>query len=501
MNLLRDIGRAAIALCVIALFAKAVGAFEIRTPPPGGDQKYTIDQTLSDQAQRTTIAFDALAFLSGDACSDTFLPPGKVADYAGFQYLRDNDVTGMGHNTDFVTRAADTVLLLLDEDQLAAFIALSKTEAPLTRRYAYMRFPLMSAFRSVREGTAPAGSSGLNRSAVTMYSSRLYDLDASISLGRARTYGTVIRSMNQTQRTYLASMASGGMLTWPVADASDVLKRCGQGNSVAMRTYASEMFAWLTGSVEADVYFCPERQATYFGSFYMKDAPAMGNKNYSINTSLTGDVGEALLNLLDNTQRTRISGLVDLQRADLNEIVSTRRAIATELRRALAGETIDETAVRALSSRYGELDGAISYEYAVAFADVGRSTTAEQKQKMATLRNLDNCTCSGAYLYSQPIGMPANIPAGFLLGAGVYDEAQVMVWIEGLQRQEPTPTSTELSELVLDVNGNGRKDFADVVMYFTQMASFAESGQLKSFDYNGNGRIDFADVVWLFIHI
>jgi len=43
-------------------------------------------------------------------------------------------------------------------------------------------------------------------------------------------------------------------------------------------TYASEMFSWYAGSVEADVYFCPERHATYFGSFYMKDIPAMGKQ-------------------------------------------------------------------------------------------------------------------------------------------------------------------------------------------------------------------------------
>ena len=42
---------------------------------------YNIEQTLSDEAQRTTIAFDGLAFLTGDLCSDSFIPPGKVADF------------------------------------------------------------------------------------------------------------------------------------------------------------------------------------------------------------------------------------------------------------------------------------------------------------------------------------------------------------------------------------------------------------------------------------
>ena len=52
-----------------------------------------------------------------------------------------------------------------------------------------------------------------------------------------------------------------------------------------------------------------------------------------------------------------------------------------------------------------------------------------------------------------------------------------------------------------DVNGNGRKDFADVVLYFNQMTWIAANEPLAAFDYNGNDRIDFADVVWLFNHL
>jgi hypothetical protein len=303
------------------------------SPIPGAEsQKYTISLTLSDQGQQATIDFDALAFLAGDACSDTFLPPGKVADYAGFQYLRDNDATQMGHNTDFVTRISDNVLSILNDSQLAEFVALSRTEASLSSQYAYMRFPLMKAFRAQLEGDIPAGSNGLNKTAVIKYSAKLYDVDANISLQKAETYAKVIRSLNETQRAYLGNLASSGVRSWPIVDASSALKDSGQNNSVAVRTYASEMFSWYAGSVDADVYFCPERQATYFGSFYMKDRPAMGNPGYSISTTLTGDAGENFLNVLNDTQRETITSLVDLQRADLNEIVSKRREIAAELR-------------------------------------------------------------------------------------------------------------------------------------------------------------------------
>ncbi|MCX6700765.1 MAG: PEGA domain-containing protein [Methanomicrobiales archaeon] len=422
-----------------------------RLPGQGttGNQAYTMEQTLSDQAQGATIAFDALAFLTGQACSDTFLPPGKVADYAGFQYLRDNDATQMGHNTDFVTRVSDNVLITLDNGQLAQFIALSKTEAPLSSHYGYMRFPLTKAFRAQLEGTIPAGSSGLDRAALMAYSAELYDVDASISLERARTYASVIRSLNQTQRAYLDKMASGGILSSPVVDASAVLKNSGQENSVAMRTYASEMFAWYAGSVTADVYFCPERQATYFGSFYMKDRPAMGNPDYSISTTLTGDSGEAFLNALTETQREKITSLVDLQRADLNEIVAKRTAIATELRTALTGDTIDENLVRSLSARYGELDGEISYYYATHFAEVGKTTTSEQKLKMVALRNLEGYVCEGAYLYSQPVSMPQNVPSDFLFGVGKYDSSQMSAWLQGLRQTtiSPVPSTTPKVEV------------------------------------------------------
>ena len=96
-------------------------------------------------------------------------------------------------------------------------------------------------------------------------------------------------------------------------------------------TYASEMFAWYAGSPEADTYFCPERHGMYFGGFGMKTAPAMGKQNYSISTSLTGDSGEAFLSMLATPQRKLVTDLVDLQRKDLDEIVTTRRAIAAEL--------------------------------------------------------------------------------------------------------------------------------------------------------------------------
>jgi hypothetical protein len=57
----------------------------IKNGSPTDTSAFTIDQTLSDGAQRNTITFDALAFITGDLGADSFFPPGKVADFWGFQ--------------------------------------------------------------------------------------------------------------------------------------------------------------------------------------------------------------------------------------------------------------------------------------------------------------------------------------------------------------------------------------------------------------------------------
>lgn len=77
---------------------------------PSANAAFNIAQTLSDGAQRTTLAFSGLAMMTGNLGSQSFFPPGKVADYTGFQYLRDNDPDNMGHNTSFLTRVANNVI-------------------------------------------------------------------------------------------------------------------------------------------------------------------------------------------------------------------------------------------------------------------------------------------------------------------------------------------------------------------------------------------------------
>ena len=405
-------------ITTLALGLGPLAAFAQDGQPPerNGRQQYSISQAVSDQAQLHTIAFDGLAFLTGNFALDTFLPPGKVSDYFGFQYMRDIDAAGGGHNTSFLTRIANNMLAILNDDQKAQLVALGRAQENDIGKFAQLRLPLIKAFRRNLEGDIPPGSNGLDKGAVMRYSAELYQLDGLLAYQRAKVMGGILRSLNEQQKTALAKLKFSDSRTWP--DLPEQLDRRSMSHevNVAVMTYASEMFAWQGGSVDADTYFCPERHGMYFGAFGMKTAPAMGKQNYSISTSLTGDSGEAFLGTLNDSQRKVIIGLLDLQRSDLNQIVVTRRAIATELRGFLYGQTANEDRVLALSKKYGELDGEMSYLYAAAFAQVGRTLSPQQKRELDALRSVNPSDPKGPFLYSDVIASPLIENTDFLFG-------------------------------------------------------------------------------------
>jgi hypothetical protein len=388
-----------------------------REPPPRDPAKrYSIEQAVSDRAQLNTIAFDGLAFLTGDIGYDTFLPPGKVSDYFGFQYMRDIDAKEGGHNTSFLTRIAFNMLAVLNEEQKSQLMALGKAQENDILQFAKKRLPLIKGFRRNLENDLPPGSKGLDRNAVMTYSASLYELDGRLSFDRAKVMGCVIRGLNKQQKIALAKLKFGDSRTWP--DLPEQLDKRSMSHevNVAVMTYASEMFAWYAGSLEADTYFCPERHGMYFGGFGMKTAPAMGKQNYSISTSLTGDSGECFLAVLTAPQRKLILDLVDLQRQDLSDIVKVRRMIAAELRRFQNGESADQAKVLSLSKRYGELDGEMSYLYATAFAKVGKTLSPQQKERLAKMRTTNPADPKGPFLYSSPVDMPEIENTDFLFG-------------------------------------------------------------------------------------
>ena len=317
------------------------------------------------------------------------------------------------------------MLYILTAEQKAQLVALAKEQEKLLADLAYKRFPLIKAFCRQLAGEFPAGKTALDREAVMKYTAGIFEIDGLLSYQRAKVLGGIVRSLTDQQKAYLGKMVFNNSATWPEVQDQVDKRSLSHAAHVAVMTYASEMFSWYAGNVEADVYFCPERHATYFGSFYMKDIPAMGNANFSISTSLTGDSGEAFLAALNESQHGLVTGLVDLQRKDLQEIVAVRRSISTELRRFMKEESVDKAKVLSLAKRYGELDGEISYWYAMRFAAVGKTLTADQRKTLLKLRNLDaEYVCQGAYLYSAPIKMPEIPNTDYLFTASAESQNQ-----------------------------------------------------------------------------
>jgi hypothetical protein len=378
-------------------------------PDPVNQDQYNISQAISDEAQRNTISFDGLAFLTGNLGSQSFLPPGKVADYSGFQYLRDNDPTRLGHNTSFVTIISYNILHILTTDQVNMFVDRAQNQIDLINQFAYKRFPVLQAYRRLKEGDLPAGTTELSKEAVIDFTAGLYRIDGQISYDRAQLFGEIINSLSSSQKDQLAALkALNGIGNWD-STLTDPLHGLGlpQDVNVAVMTYASEIYAWYAGSVTTDTYFCPERHGTYFGSFYLKDWPAMGNPNYTIDETLTASAGQNFLAILTPAQADELKGIVDLQRSALTELVDKREEISTELRKFLSAETADSSTILSLSERYGELDGELSYYYTSTFSQIYNSLSDAQKEQVFNLAgDLGYLNPSGAFLYSQPIAMP-----------------------------------------------------------------------------------------------
>lgn len=380
---------------------------------------YNLAQAMSDNGQLMTIAFSGLAFITGSSGGDSFFPPGKVADFFGFQYMRDIDVAGYGHNTQFLTRAANNVLKTLNTTQKAKLVALAKDQASIYVRFAYNRFPLMDAFRrNLNTITIPVSATALSRERATVYCANLYKLDADLSYNRAIMMGEIVQSLTTDQKSYLANMTFNNFNTWPNVPEDSVLKKSMTNTEfVAVMTYASEFFSWYKGGLNADIYFCPERHGTYFGGFFLKDYPAMNNPNYFIPLNLTAESGQAFLNVLDPTQRALIASIIPEQKTLLTEIAQVRESICKEMRKAMNGQTIDKAAIYQWIGRYGELDGSMSALYALRFGEVNKTLTPAQMAQLMTIRNL-NVVPTGAYRFASPVPYPVLPNTDYLFGIG-----------------------------------------------------------------------------------
>lgn len=422
------------------------------TDPDPNDQVDTnnetnisISQAISDEAQLKTIAFSGLGFLTGDLCSSTFFPPGKVSDFFGFQYLRDITPNGFGHNTEFAGRISDSVLSILTNDQVQALVSMANTQASLVDAYGYKRFVLIKAFQRLLENELPEGATGLDLSAMTKFTGNLYEIDAQISYNRANVLGGIVAQLTNAQiaefsalmtafNTLFEQAGEGGTIAsedWPTASQVDLSGLVVTDGRVLVSTFATQLFSWYLGSIEGDTYFCPERHGTYFGSFYMKDIPPLtATEAVTIDSNLTADMGQAFLDALNDTQEDLVTNLIDIQKTDLNNIVTTRQMISEKLRVFMSGTTVDESEVKALVRQYGEYEGEMMYYYATNFATVGNTLTDAQTDALMGLRvdyyssfpdyqvNPNAYDCSGAWLYASKIDMPDIINTDFLFGVG-----------------------------------------------------------------------------------
>jgi PKD repeat protein len=77
-------------------------------------------------------------------------------------------------------------------------------------------------------------------------------------------------------------------------------------------------------------------------------------------------------------------------------------------------------------------------------------------------------------------------------------QIRVVPLVLALPGQTALPTDPDGDDIYEDMNGNGRIDFNDVVLFFNHMEWIEDSEPVQYFDFNGNTRIDFDDVVDLF---
>ena len=105
-------------------------------------------------------------------------------------------------------------------------------------------------------------------------------------------------------------------------------------------------------------------------------------------------------------------------------------------------------------------------------------------------------SCIGTWIFPPPYA--GNTP--------IYDKATVRPFdtdegaggIQPLPGMSALPTDPDSDGIYEDLNGNGRKDFDDVVLFFDQLDWIAANEPVSAFDPNGNSRADFDDIVRIF---
>jgi PKD repeat protein len=109
------------------------------------------------------------------------------------------------------------------------------------------------------------------------------------------------------------------------------------------------------------------------------------------------------------------------------------------------------------------------------------------------------------HIYRHPGNYTVNLTVGSVSGnASSSIPDCVMVLAPALipfPEQDNPPGDPDDDGYCEDLNGNGRTDFDDVVLYFCYIDWISENVTSNPFDYNQNERIDFDDLFCLFLEI
>lgn len=379
---------------------------------------YNVLLQTSNAAQLSNIVYNGFAFMNeNNFCSVTFLPPLHWGDFFGFQHLRDITPNGQGHNTNFLTNVAYNVFRLLDDATISQMREQAIKHSATALNYAGQRYKLISAFQRLLNGDLPAGKHQLNIEAIKIYSSKLYAIEAPVTLDRAVLFSRILNSMNSSQIAGLLQLQNSSYIeSWTKTDQKnlanrEIMKGLTNTQATILTAFAGEIFSWFSGNLESDTYFGPERQFNYFGGLYLKDVLSVSVNNYSIPEQIGGTLSRNFLQILNPNQQNLFINLVSQQKDGLNSLVEVRKSISNILRKIQMGELKGSDVAAfdqllALETRYGALDGEISALYATTYAKVYESLNSTQVSQLKTLHDLSGYPCqkiSGfTYIYQWP---------------------------------------------------------------------------------------------------
>lgn len=121
----------------------------------------------------------------------------------------------------------------------------------------------------------------------------------------------------------------------------------------------------------------------------------------------------------------------------------------------------------------------------------------------------DGCNASGqnttTHLYRFPGNYSVNLTITSASGnSSLLMPDYIMIMnpkIVTFPNQTSLPTDPDLDGYYEDLNGNGRLEFDDIMVYFFSMEWMMKNPPFNHFDYNANGRVEFDDLYSLFMEI